>query len=89
MSSPIIAAEELGKKYTLSHQAGGARYKTLRDTVATTARSLFHRQEPQSPNGNSARLEEFWALKDLSFEITQGEVVGVIGRNGAGEVDPA
>ena len=30
-------------------------------------------------------IEEFWALKDVSFEVQQGEVLGIIGRNGAGK----
>ena len=33
--------------------------------------------------------EEFWALKDVSFEVKRGEVLGIIGRNGAGKIDAA
>ena len=72
MSDIAIKVENLSKKYLI----GKTRSGTLRDTLANQWQSLF------SINRGK---EEFWALKDVSFEVKRGEVLGVIGRNGAGK----
>jgi lipopolysaccharide transport system ATP-binding protein len=80
MSSAAIIAEGLGKKYLLQHQQVGRRYKALRDVIAGTAKSLVKGGEKNPPP-----VEEFWALRDVSFQINHGDVVGIVGRNGAGK----
>src|SRR5207253_1021794 len=82
MSDAIITVENLGKKYSLRHQCN-ERYTALRDVIAEKALGFF--KNLKSGNGVSVSKEDFWALKDVSFEVQRGEVVGIIGRNGAGK----
>jgi lipopolysaccharide transport system ATP-binding protein len=81
MSYPIIRVENLSKKYTVSHQQEG--YTTFRDAMTNGVRSLTQRLQGKQPHNPSE--EDFWALKDVNFEIQQGDRVGIIGRNGAGK----
>jgi lipopolysaccharide transport system ATP-binding protein len=81
----VITVEQLGKKYTIGHQRQ-ERYVALRDVLAHTARGAWQRlRHPLSPNREQVNLEEIWALKDVNFEVKQGERIGIIGRNGAGK----
>ena len=74
-----IKAERVSKRYTLGTGRG---YRTLRDTLSGAAHSIFDRRERPGP---AEGADVVWALRDVSFEVGQGEVLGVIGRNGAGK----
>ncbi len=82
--SAIIKVENLGKKYTIRHEHP-ERYVALRDVMAQQAKKLFSFPKKWRTDNAKPDYEEFWALKDLNFEIQQGDRVGIIGRNGAGK----
>ncbi len=82
MSDVIISVENVGKKYAILHQQERAPYKTLRETLIKSTAGLFRRRD-ESQHGRTH--EEFWALKNISFEVERGKVLGIIGRNGAGK----
>ncbi len=99
-SKTIISVENVGKRYTLRHKGKGERYTTLRDVIARQAAAPFKaigekmrvRSGLNGSNSNGSTyspsngsVENFWALKDVSFEVKQGDVIGIIGRNGAGK----
>jgi lipopolysaccharide transport system ATP-binding protein len=78
-----IRVESLGKSYRLGQSGRSVgRYRTLRESLVGAPAAVMRRLRRGSDGG---RGEEFWALKDVGFEITPGEVVGIIGRNGAGK----
>lgn len=78
MSAIAIRAENLSKQYKI--WATKYRHDTLRDQLADGLRSLFQRNGQPDPSKDT-----IWALKDVSFEVKQGEILGIIGRNGAGK----
>ncbi len=72
MSTPVIRVEGLGKRYRVGQRE---RYFALRDVITRAFTTPFRRQKP----------DYLWALRDVSFDVSQGSVVGLIGRNGSGK----
>jgi lipopolysaccharide transport system ATP-binding protein len=83
MTASVIAVKNLGKRYRIRHLAQHGHYATLRDVLASTITAPLRllRYGVQGPSAP----EDFWALKDVSFDVTQGDVLGIIGANGAGK----
>lgn len=89
MSDCVIKVENLCKSYLVGHQSSQReKYTSLREVIVREVHS-FARKAADVVRGRQIvqgdEIEEFWALRDVSFEVKQGDVVGIIGRNGAGK----
>src|ERR1700721_644799 len=91
MSEKVIIVDNLSKRFLIGHRhslQGKYKYTALRDVDGREI-SNFARKATDFFSGRQViqgdEVEEFWALKNVSFEVKQGEVLGIVGRNGAGK----
>src|SRR5678810_798774 len=83
MSTPVINVRGLGKAYRIGMI--NPKHTNFRETMMELAKTPFKRLRRYNEDWSSDEPDTYWALKDVSFEVGQGEVLGVIGRNGAGK----
>jgi lipopolysaccharide transport system ATP-binding protein len=77
MNDIAVRVQGIGKQYVLGGVPSG--YQTLRDTLADGASKLWRREDRQP------RRQTIWALRDINFDVREGQVLGIIGKNGAGK----
>jgi lipopolysaccharide transport system ATP-binding protein len=89
MSDTIIKVQGLGKRYFIGHEKHGS-YTAMRDVISNNVKGFgrdiqrMFRNDVSSGIGGD-EIEDFWALKDIDFEIKKGDAIGIVGRNGAGK----
>lgn len=76
---PAVEVKNVSKSYIINHK-NKASYSTLKDDLANIVKRPLG-----LANVNDGKEEEFWALKNVSFEVPQGEIFGIVGRNGSGK----
>ena len=84
MSAPVIKVENLAKQYRIGERES---YKTIRETIVNITKAPFYRWNGSHKQSNvhQKKYETIWAIDNISFEVSTGEVIGIIGRNGAGK----
>lgn len=77
---PVIKVENISKSYHISHQTKPG-YGTIKDSFGNFLRKPILGTKAKDDERN----ETFWALKDINFEVYEGEVFGIVGKNGSGK----
>ena len=84
MSDIAVQVENLGKKYIIGHQ--GRDTARFNEYLSGLGRTILRRlKNPLKPYDVSLELEDFWAVRNVSFELNKGDRLGIIGHNGSGK----
>jgi len=84
MGLPIITVENISKHYCLGQIGAGTLRASADRFLNRIFRSYSKPLASMGPEANSESTSDLWALRDVSFEVVPGEVLGIIGQNGAG-----
>ncbi len=82
--SKIIKVEHISKQFVIGHEAA-ERYSTLRDEISKRTKKIFSFRKYSFRSQGQPTREIFHALRDICFDVEQGDRLGIIGRNGAGK----
>ena len=84
MSDIAVKVENLGKKYVIGHR--GQEYARFNEYLSGIGKTILRRlKNPLKPYDVSLELEDFWAVRNVSFELKKGDRLGIIGHNGSGK----
>ena len=84
MSDIAVKVENLGKKYVIGHRGG--EYARFNEYLTGIGKNILRRlKNPLKPYDVSLELEDFWAVRNVSFELKKGDRLGIIGHNGSGK----
>jgi homopolymeric O-antigen transport system ATP-binding protein len=78
MPAPVVSVSQLGKQYTLGNTAGG--YSRLTEDIADAFSRVLHRSPGERVERTRATI---WALRHVDLDVGEGDVLGIVGRNGA------
>ena len=86
MSDTVVKVEHLGKKYIIGHRSANSEFARFNEYLTGLGKAVLRRlRNPFKPYDVSLDLEDFWALRDVSFELKKGDRLGIIGHNGSGK----